>query len=103
MGETSELRRSDVIPDASVIRVHQAVTYRSGRFFVRFTEKRCGVRDVAGPCCSVSVANRGTGELGPLVETVAGFGAIRPCVGLWCRSLKGCPRYGATSAGTAAG
>lgn len=48
-GETAELRRADVSKDASVIRVHRAVTYRSGQFHVGAPKTAAGVRDVAVP------------------------------------------------------
>lgn len=48
-GETSELRRGDIGPDAAVIRIRRAVTYRSGQFFVGEPKTAAGVRDVAVP------------------------------------------------------
>lgn len=48
-GETSELRRKDVSGDHSVLRVHRAVTYRKGRFYVGAPKTAAGVRDVAIP------------------------------------------------------
>jgi integrase len=48
-GETSELRRTDVSKDASVLRVRRAVTYRSGVFTVGEPKTSAGVRDVAVP------------------------------------------------------
>ncbi len=48
-GETSELRRTDVAADQSVLRIRRAVTYRSGRFYVGKPKTAAGVRDVAIP------------------------------------------------------
>lgn len=48
-GETAELRRKDVSIDGSVLRVHRAVTYRSGQFNVGPPKTAAGVRDVAVP------------------------------------------------------
>lgn len=48
-GETAELRRSDLNRDCSVLRVHRAVTYRSGNFYVGEPKTAAGVRDVAVP------------------------------------------------------
>jgi integrase len=48
-GETSELRRGDVSPDAAVLRVRRAVTYRAGEFQVGPPKTTAGVRDVAVP------------------------------------------------------
>ncbi len=48
-GETAELRRKDVAKDGGVLRVHRAVTYRSGTFHVGPPKTAAGVRDVAVP------------------------------------------------------
>jgi integrase len=48
-GETSELRRRDVTSDCSVLRVHRAVTYRQGKFYVGEPKTAAGIRDVAVP------------------------------------------------------
>ncbi|SBS78218.1 putative prophage phiRv2 integrase [uncultured Mycobacterium sp.] len=48
-GETAELRRKDVSADCSVLRVHRAVTYRSGVFTIGEPKTSAGIRDVAIP------------------------------------------------------
>lgn len=48
-GETSELRRKDILDDCSVLRIRRAVTYRSGKFYVGEPKTAAGVRDVAVP------------------------------------------------------
>lgn len=48
-GETAELRRMDVAPDCSVLRVRRAVTYRNGRFYPGEPKTAAGVPDVAVP------------------------------------------------------
>lgn len=50
-GETSELRRKDVIvtADAATLRVRRAVTYRAGEFTVGEPKTAAGIRDVAVP------------------------------------------------------
>jgi integrase len=48
-GETSELRRSDVSKDQTLLRVRRAVTYRQGKFYVGEPKTAAGVRDVAIP------------------------------------------------------
>jgi integrase len=48
-GETSELRKSDVSADCTVLRVRRAVTYRAGKFLVGQPKTSAGIRDVAIP------------------------------------------------------
>ncbi|GAA4474144.1 site-specific integrase [Rhodococcus olei] len=48
-GELTELRRKDVDPEAGIIHVRRAVTYRSGVFTVDSPKTAAGVRDVAIP------------------------------------------------------
>jgi integrase len=48
-GETSELRRSDVSKDQSVLRVRRAVTYRKGEFVVGEPKTTAGARHIAVP------------------------------------------------------
>jgi len=48
-GETSELRRSDVSADASVVHVRRAVGYRDRTFTVGPPKTQAGVRDIAVP------------------------------------------------------
>lgn len=48
-GETSELRRKDIGDDCSVLRIRRAVTYRSGKFYVREPKTAAGIRNVAVP------------------------------------------------------
>lgn len=48
-GETTELRRKDVSPDAAVLHIRRAVTYRAGVFTVGEPKTAAGVRDVAVP------------------------------------------------------
>jgi len=48
-GETSELRRSDVSADCTVLHVRRAVTYRAGTFTVGPPKTSADVRDVAVP------------------------------------------------------
>ncbi len=48
-GELSELRRSDVSPDCSVIRVRRAVAYSKGQFIVGPPKTAAGSRDIVVP------------------------------------------------------
>jgi integrase len=48
-GETSELRRGDVSPDSSVLKIRRAVTYRQGKFVVGEPKTAAGSRDVVVP------------------------------------------------------
>ena len=48
-GETSELRRKDVVDDGATLRVRRAVTYRDGEFHVGPPKTDAGIRDVAVP------------------------------------------------------
>jgi integrase len=48
-GETSELRRSDVSADCSVLHIRRAVAYTKGRFIVGTPKTAAGSRDIAVP------------------------------------------------------
>lgn len=48
-GETSELRRCDLNPDCSVLKVRRAATYRAGTFTIGQPKTSAGIRDVAIP------------------------------------------------------
>ncbi|MFA5608075.1 MAG: site-specific integrase [Leucobacter sp.] len=48
-GETSELRRKDVLDDGAVLHVRRAVTYRGGNFVVGQPKTKAGIRTVSVP------------------------------------------------------
>jgi len=48
-GELAELRRSDVEPDGSVVRVRRGVVYMNGEHIVSAPKSAAGVRDIAVP------------------------------------------------------